>query len=425
MENKPNAFSFKGRPIEYFGLWLINTILRGLTFGLYYPWAKTNLRKFMYSNTEFEGTRFTYSGTGLELLIGFLKAIALILTTLLLLTGLFISKNPVLIVIEILFSVVLPFLFSALALHGSMRYLASRVSWRGIFFSYSGQLKSIVFIFLKYAFLILVGLGVFFSLTQKRFSGETELNIFAPSLLVFLIIIFYTTFYTESRGYLFNNIRWGKVEVFWYGDGSTFFMLRLRYLLPLMLLALVAYTSRDRFTFLDEQAIAGLAIFFGFWLLAFMVCMIWYYHGYLHFMISNFRLFQGDTECEVWHTSKFKDTLLTWAKAFGILVGTIVVTVGINLLLQQAIDYLWLKFSSNVEVLNLDLIQYKVILAVISYLLVLGFMVPVLKILILKWIINGIRIEGNFDINALTQPEQHQTSAVGDDLADMFNIDII
>jgi len=45
------------------------------TLGVYYFWAKTRTRRFLFSQTEFAGDRFAYHGTGRELLIGTLKAL--------------------------------------------------------------------------------------------------------------------------------------------------------------------------------------------------------------------------------------------------------------------------------------------------------------------------------------------------------------
>ncbi len=41
---------------------------------MYYCWAKTRVRRYLFSETAFEGDRFAYHGTGKELLLGFLKA---------------------------------------------------------------------------------------------------------------------------------------------------------------------------------------------------------------------------------------------------------------------------------------------------------------------------------------------------------------
>ena len=34
------ALSFDGKSLEYFRIWIVNTLLTIVTVGLYYPWAK-------------------------------------------------------------------------------------------------------------------------------------------------------------------------------------------------------------------------------------------------------------------------------------------------------------------------------------------------------------------------------------------------
>jgi uncharacterized membrane protein YjgN (DUF898 family) len=275
MYNKPHKFSFEGRAVEYFGFWLINTLLRAITFGLYYPWAKTNLRKFFYGNTKFEGSNFTYHGNGLELFIGLLKAIVIILSLLafgyLFVIGqTYLESNPfknapnLLILLKVtwmFFVTITPFVLLPIALHGSTKYLAQRVSWRGIHFKYHGELKDLIFLYLKYGFLIFMGFAMFFGFTDG--ARAQKITIVTPTLLVFLAAIFYTTFFVETRGYIFNRITWGNVEVRWYGDGVTFFMLRLRFLFPILLFAFYMHLGSQSLIADDlvHSASIGMALF--------------------------------------------------------------------------------------------------------------------------------------------------------------------
>jgi hypothetical protein len=50
-------------------------LLSILTLGVYSFWGRTEVRKYVWSQSEFEGDRFAYHGTGGELLRGWLKAI--------------------------------------------------------------------------------------------------------------------------------------------------------------------------------------------------------------------------------------------------------------------------------------------------------------------------------------------------------------
>lgn len=64
-----------GRFGELFVLFIINVLLGILTLGIYRFWGKTRIRKYIWSRSSFRGERFEYSGTGVELFIGFLFAL--------------------------------------------------------------------------------------------------------------------------------------------------------------------------------------------------------------------------------------------------------------------------------------------------------------------------------------------------------------
>ncbi len=74
------------RPVRFVGdgkaFWRL--LLRGamrlaITLGIYRFWLVTDVRRFLWSNTEIAGDNLEYNGTATELLIGFLIAIALLL----------------------------------------------------------------------------------------------------------------------------------------------------------------------------------------------------------------------------------------------------------------------------------------------------------------------------------------------------------
>src|SRR4051812_35134108 len=58
-----------------FRICYVNLILTILTVGIYRFWAKTRLRRYTWRHVSVGGERFEYTGTGKELLKGFLKAV--------------------------------------------------------------------------------------------------------------------------------------------------------------------------------------------------------------------------------------------------------------------------------------------------------------------------------------------------------------
>jgi len=142
--SKPNGahkLSFHGSSTQYLGLSLYNLLLTVLTLGLYYPWAKCAIRKFLLQETEIDGSRFEWHGTGKEMFRGFIKAYLIfgILILTIQFGPMFLPPSTVVWVIlgaYLLIIAIIPF-----AIHGMMRYRLSRTSLRGIHFGYRGDLK--------------------------------------------------------------------------------------------------------------------------------------------------------------------------------------------------------------------------------------------------------------------------------------------
>ena len=67
--------TFHGTGGTLFGIHLVNTLLTIVTLGFYYFWAKTRLRRYLFGQSEIEGDRYAYHGTGPELLLGTIKAV--------------------------------------------------------------------------------------------------------------------------------------------------------------------------------------------------------------------------------------------------------------------------------------------------------------------------------------------------------------
>ena len=72
-------------PVEYAGptrtlgsIFVRNLLLTLVTLGVYQFWAKTRLRRFVWGAIAIDGEPFEYTGTGRELFIGFLKAMAIL-----------------------------------------------------------------------------------------------------------------------------------------------------------------------------------------------------------------------------------------------------------------------------------------------------------------------------------------------------------
>src|ERR1700752_252615 len=67
---------FVGLERDYWRLLIRGSALLGITLRIYRFWLTTDMRRFLWSNTEIAGETLEYTGTARELLIGFLIAVA-------------------------------------------------------------------------------------------------------------------------------------------------------------------------------------------------------------------------------------------------------------------------------------------------------------------------------------------------------------
>jgi uncharacterized membrane protein YjgN (DUF898 family) len=72
------ATAFVGDGRSYWRLLIRGAVLLAVTLGIYRFWFATDMRRFLWANTEIAGDTLEYAGTALELLMGFLIAIALL-----------------------------------------------------------------------------------------------------------------------------------------------------------------------------------------------------------------------------------------------------------------------------------------------------------------------------------------------------------
>ena len=143
---------------------MVNTLLTIVTLGIYYFWAKTRLRGYLFSQTEIEGDRFAYHGTARELLLGTLKAVLVFGVPIYLLNLVRdVLDVPVLVKVAAgMLSAVLFFVLFPVAMVGARRYRLGRTSWRGIRFSFRGRAWDMVKIFIVGSFFTGLTFGLYY-----------------------------------------------------------------------------------------------------------------------------------------------------------------------------------------------------------------------------------------------------------------------
>ncbi|TXM76363.1 DUF898 domain-containing protein [Methylobacterium sp. WL103] len=128
---RTGEIAFDSRLRGLTGLAVIGFLLSLVTFGIYRFWYMTDLRRFFWSRTVVDGSPAEYTGTGRELFLGFLVALALLIVIYVGLFGLAVAL-PALAPYSAILSFVLLFLVGQFAIYRGRRYRAMRTLWRGI-----------------------------------------------------------------------------------------------------------------------------------------------------------------------------------------------------------------------------------------------------------------------------------------------------
>jgi uncharacterized membrane protein YjgN (DUF898 family) len=140
------AVEFNGNTPQLRGLAIATTLLTFVTLGIYRFWARTRLRRYFWSAFTLGGHGFEYTGKGIEKLIGFLIAVAVLAIYLgifqvgLSFAGmsLFETVDPDgdeirgLLLTYATFIALAPLIFYAQ--YRARRYMLSRTNWKGIRF---------------------------------------------------------------------------------------------------------------------------------------------------------------------------------------------------------------------------------------------------------------------------------------------------
>ena len=168
----PRRLTFHGAGGTLFGIYVVNILLTIATVGVYRFWGRVKIRRFLLSQTGFEGDRFAYHGTGKELLLGFVKALLFVgLPITALSAAARLSGDRTIHIATQAFTSMLIFLFIPIAMVGARRYRMSRSSWRGIRFSVRGRVWAFVKIFVVASILSTLTLTLYYPFFQTRQQG--------------------------------------------------------------------------------------------------------------------------------------------------------------------------------------------------------------------------------------------------------------
>lgn len=147
-----------------------NALLTLATLGAYRFWGKTRMRRHLWSRASFLGDRAEYTGTGRELLLGFLVALAALALLAGAVFGIELATgidHPLYWTANGAYSLVVLFLVFV-AEYRARRYRLSRTEWRSIRFVQDGSSLRYALLALGWAAVTLVSLGLAYPVYRTR-----------------------------------------------------------------------------------------------------------------------------------------------------------------------------------------------------------------------------------------------------------------
>ncbi len=161
--NAKLAFEFDGRAGEITSMVIVNALLTLLTVGIYRFWARTRVRRYLWSHMRLLGDRLEYTGTGKELFLGFLIVFFVVLLPLVLANMaaefFLLTQYPVAYGVFMAGLYLFILFLVGVAQYRAQRYRLSRTNWRGIRGGLPGSSVRYGLAFLGFTLLLPFSLG--------------------------------------------------------------------------------------------------------------------------------------------------------------------------------------------------------------------------------------------------------------------------
>lgn len=374
---QPLAFQFTGSGSEYFKIWIVNLCLIVITLGIYSAWAKVRRNRYFYGNTHLAGDSLEYLANPVSILKGRLIAVAFFV-------ALSVSQNFSLMLyggLMAIFVLLFPWI-----LVRAMVFRARNTAFRNIRFTFSGSYGQA---FLN--FLLLPALPAIFIFGPMFLFQPNAESDFTPILVsagvgVLLFMAFAPYFLYRQKRWFINNSGFG-IEPFDF-DAQVIDYYKVFGALYLMILALgvlfgvfggIAMSSLGSAAGRDAHAqtlagywFIGMAVFY---LIALVV------YGFM-FAYANAR-FSNIMFCATRIDGhQFESDLAPWG-------------------------------LFKVYIVNL-----------LGIIFTLGLFIPWAKVNIARYMAGHVYLIPNGDLDRFVAGQQSAVAAVGEEMGEMFDIDI-
>jgi uncharacterized membrane protein YjgN (DUF898 family) len=151
------AVAFLGREGAYWRLRIKGAALVMLTLGIYRFWLATDVRRYLWSNTEIAGETLEYNGLATELLVGFLLAIAIVVP--LYTAFAIVALADAVTLLSVMFGILLVALLGEFGLYRARRYRLTRTVFRGVRFDQHGSAWNYAWRAVAWWAVVIVSLG--------------------------------------------------------------------------------------------------------------------------------------------------------------------------------------------------------------------------------------------------------------------------
>lgn len=365
-----HTFSFSGSGSEYFKIWIVNLLLTIVTLGIYSAWATVRKKRYFYGNTWVLDHDFEYHGQPVQILIGRLIAVgAFVLISFLERIYPYASIATSLLIIVIAPWVILKYL----------QFNARMSSYRHVRFSFTGSFGKI-FLY----FLLLQSVSIVMAIALISYTYGLLEHIAGPIILTLLsiVVLLYVLPYAHYRftEHYINHLHYGEGDFNAQLAAKKYRGIYHTYYTIIMVIAMLvwALVTALNSTALSNSLDVSYFIYVSVMILALFYLILFFSQAYFFSNPRNYYFSATHLDQVV----RLNSTLST---------RTLV----------------WLYFSNALLII-----------------LTLGFGMPWAKVRITKYIANNTELFVNGDIKPYVNQDIKDQSALGDQMAEVFDIDI-
>lgn len=200
---------FEGNGLEYFKIWIVNILLIVVTLGLYYPWAKVRNRRYFYANSTLNGRNFEYHATGKQLFFGYLIAMLLFITYVIIQEFSPIGSA----VVILIFFLAFPWI-----IWRSLKFNLRMTSFSNVRFSFEGLLGGAYFnyMFLRVALVLILAVSPIALAISIPIFGDKITPVIGAcmgiALIAALVLAFYFSAFMQKKNisYVVGGYRFGQ-----------------------------------------------------------------------------------------------------------------------------------------------------------------------------------------------------------------------